>query len=110
MNKKLTLSKPGKQESKLKSLKISATVFTNFPEACSVCNLFQCETDLCHSLHFKISESIEESVAKSKEMFTKSNEAFAKRIDDMIAKLDRKPPDENSNDHLPGAVVPEVPT
>ena len=47
------------------TLNFSPTVFTNFPDAFSVCELHQCETDLGHSLDFAITKSLENTFAKA---------------------------------------------
>ena len=51
-------------ESGSRSLNTSKPVLTNYPEACTVCQFNQCETDLCHTLHFTISKTMDESFAK----------------------------------------------
>ena len=57
-----------------KKLEISNVKLTNFPEACPVCYLHQCELDFRHTIYFTVFETLEYS----------------------LAKLEKKPPDEKT--------------
>ena len=49
-----------------KNIKISNVKITNFPEPCAVCQLHQCELDFRHSIYFAVYETLEDSLAKLK--------------------------------------------
>ena len=94
-NKKLELKQPRKlAESGKKSLNISKTVLTNYPEACTVCQFHKCENDLTHTLYNTISKTLDEN--------------FTKHFPDVFSMDVKKPPDDSVL--LLGAVVPLVPT
>ena len=48
-------------------LKITNVKFSNFPEACPVCHLLQCEQDFRHTIYWTVFETLEESLAKTEE-------------------------------------------
>ena len=45
-------------------LKITNVEFSNFPEACPVCHLHQCEQDFRHTIYWTVFETLEECLAK----------------------------------------------
>ena len=55
-------------------LRISNVEFTNFPEACPVCQLHQCELDFRHTIHMTVYKTLEET----------------------LANIEKKPPDEET--------------